>query len=312
MKKFWFVFIVLPLLTGCYARSNGIPLFNSYGYRYTPKSVEVQKGDTLYKISRRYNVPLRGIIEENSLSAPYALNVGQILKLPSRQTHTVSKGETLYAISKKYNVDITSLSKINDLKAPYSLNVGQVLELPSSISTKTAHSSTSGGSSRFSKSKISSQKSTSKKVTSTKANNKKVAYKSTPRKNVSTYRKTKFVWPVNGKVVSNFGFVGKGRKNDGINIKAALGTNIKAADKGVVAYAGNELKGFGNLVLVKHQDGYITAYAHADKIYVKKGQKVLRGEKIATVGKTGGVNTPQLHFEVRAGKKAVNPRKYLP
>ena len=165
MKKFWFVFIVLPLLTGCYARSNGIPLFNSYGYRYTPKSVEVQKGDTLYKISRRYNVPLRGIIEENNLSAPYALNVGKVLKLPSRQTHTVSKGETLYAISKKYNVDITSLSKINDLKAPYSLNVGQVLELPSSISTQTVHSSTSGGSSRFSKSKISSQTSTSKKVT---------------------------------------------------------------------------------------------------------------------------------------------------
>ena len=106
--------------------------------------------------------------------------------------------------------------------------------------------------------------------------------------------------------------MGKGRKNDGINIKASLGTNIKAADKGVVAYAGNELKGFGNLVLIKHSDGYITAYAHADKLYVKKGQKVLRGEKIATVGKTGSVNTPQLHFEVRAGKKAVNPRKYLP
>ena len=120
------------------------------------------------------------------------------------------------------------------------------------------------------------------------------------------------MWPVNGKVVSNFGLVGKGRKNDGINIKAAIGTNVKAADKGIVAYAGNELKGFGNLVLIKHSDGYITAYAHNDRLYVKKGQKVLRGEKIATVGRTGSVNTPQLHFEVRAGKKAVNPRSYLP
>ena len=313
MRKFWFILIIMPLLTGCYARSNGIPLFNSYGYNYTPKSVEVQKGDTLYKISRRYNVPLRGIIEENNLSAPYALNVGQNLKLPVRQTHTVTKGETLYAISRKYNVDITSLSKINDLDAPYALNVGQVLELPSSIVTRTAstNASISGGSSQFSRSKIvpeSSAKTTSKKTPTSK----KVAYKSTPRKPVSSYRKTKFVWPVNGSVVSNFGFVGKGRKNDGINIKAALGTNVKAADKGVVAYAGNELKGFGNLVLIKHDDGYITAYAHTDKIYVKKGQKVLRGEKIATVGKTGGVNSPQLHFEVRAGKKAVNPRKYLP
>ena len=85
-----------------------------------------------------------------------------------------------------------------------------------------------------------------------------------------------------------------------------------AADSGTVAYAGNELKGFGNLILIKHSDGWITAYAHNDKLLVKKGQKVVRGEKIATVGSTGSVTTPQLHFEVRAGKKAVNPRSYLP
>ena len=88
--------------------------------------------------------------------------------------------------------------------------------------------------------------------------------------------------------------------------------SIKAGDKGLIAYAGNGLKGFGNLILIKHTDGYITAYAHIDKILVKKGQTVARGEKIATVGKTGGVSKPQLHFEVRAGKKAVNPRYYLP
>ena len=315
MKKFWFIFLILPLLTGCYAFSNGIPLYDDYGYFFTPQSVEVQKGDTLYKISRIYKVPLRGIIEENNLSAPYALNEGQILKLPYRKTHIVQRGETLYGISKKYNVDITSLSRLNDLEAPYSLNVGQALELPGSI-VKSASSTkdTSGGSSRFSFKKSSPKSPKNTKVANTKniaKSSTKVA-KKTPRKKVSTYRKTKFVWPVNGSVVSNFGFVGKGRKNDGINIKASLGTNIKAADKGVVAYAGNELKGFGNLVLIKHSDGYITAYAHADKIYVKKGQKVLRGEKIATVGKTGSVNTPQLHFEVRAGKRAVNPRKYLP
>ncbi len=308
MRKFWFVLLILPLLTSCYARSNGIPLFDSYGYRYTPKTLEVQKGDTLYKISRRYNVPLRGIIEENNLSAPYALNVGQILKLPVRQIHTVAKGETLYAIARKYNVDITTLSKINDLSSPYALNVGQELELPSSIVTRATSSIISKGENKFSTSSASKSIAQSKKVSTSSRR----SYKSSQGTPVSSYRKTKFVWPVNGSIVSNFGFVGKGRKNDGINIKAALGTNVKAADKGVVAYAGNELKGFGNLVLIKHYDGYITAYAHADKIYVKKGQKVLRGEKIATVGKTGGVNVPQLHFEVRAGKKAVNPRKYLP
>ena len=114
-----------------------------------------------------------------------------------------------------------------------------------------------------------------------------------------------------GTIISKFGTIGKGRTNDGINIKAPLGTAVKAADAGTVAYSGNELKGFGNLILVKHSDGWITAYAHNDRLLVKKGQKVRRGEKIATVGTTGSVNTPQLHFEIRAGKKAVNPQSYL-
>lgn len=303
MKKVLAVLMFLPLLAGCYAGSSGFSLFSGYGTR--PDSVTVRKGDTLYSLSRKYEVPLRKLIEENNLSAPYTLHIGQNLRLPARQIHTVSKGDTLYSISKKYNVDITSLSRLNDLDAPYILSVGQVLSLPETLAEtpQTVQKAPVN-----TKTLASAQKTSSAKVAAT---SKKIV-KSAPRKNVSTYRKTKFMWPVNGKVVSNFGVVGKGRKNDGINIKAAIGTNVKAADKGVVAYAGNELKGFGNLVLIKHSDGYITAYAHNDRLYVKKGQKVLRGEKIATVGSTGSVNTPQLHFEVRAGKKAVNPRSYLP
>lgn len=315
MKKVLAMFFLIPMLTSCYARHNGIPLFNSYGYKFTPQSVVVQKGDTLYSLSRQYEVSLRGIVEANNLSAPYGLNVGQKLKLPVRKTHKVVKGDTLYGISKKYDVDITSLSKLNDLKAPYELNIGQILILPDSLSSSSNTTfASSGGSSSYSFNKTTKPvKVAQSKTTSKKIQQKKVVQKNTPRrKNVSTYRATKFIWPVNGKVVSSFGVVGKGRRNDGINIKAVLGSNVKAADKGVVAYAGNELKGFGNLVLIKHSDGYITAYAHNDKLFVKKGQKVIKGEKIATVGKTGSVNSPQLHFEVRAGKKAVNPRSYLP
>lgn len=293
MKKVLFILMFLPMFTGCYAWNNGIPLFNSHGYHYTPKSVEVQKGDTLFSLSQKYKVPLRGIIEENNLSAPFSLNVGQVLHFPIKKTYVVAKGDTLYSIAKKHDLDVHTLSRANSLSAPYALNVGQVLDVSGSVSNQ-------------------------KLATKTKATNKNTKYasknikKTSPGKKVSTYRKSKFMWPVNGTVVSNFGSVGKGLRNDGINIKAAMGTNIKAADKGIVAYAGNELKGFGNLVLIKHSDGYITAYAHADKIYVKKGQKVIRGEKIATVGNTGSVKTPQLHFEVRAGKKAVNPKSYLP
>lgn len=311
MKKVLAILLILPLLAGCNTGSRGFPLFNNY---YASNSVIVRKGDTLYSLSRKYEVPLRGLIEENNLSAPYTLAVGQRLRLPARQTYTVVKGDTLYSISKRYNVDITSLSRLNNLEAPYTLSVGQVLNLPETIAgiTQTAQTATPQ---KIATVPAPTAKTTVKTAATTPvtsaATTKKIT-KSTPRETVSTYRKTKFMWPVNGTVVSNFGVVGKGRKNDGINIKAAIGTNVKAADKGVVAYAGNELKGFGNLVLIKHSDGYITAYAHNEKLYVKKGQTVLRGEKIATVGSTGSVNTPQLHFEVRAGKKAVNPRQYLP
>lgn len=325
MKKVWITLAIVSLLCGCYAQSGGIPLFNSYGYNYSPDSVVVQKGDTLYSLSRKYQVPLRSMIEENGLSAPYALNVGQVLQLPQRRTHIVAKGDTLYGISRKYNVDITSLSRLNGLSEPYALNVGQAIALPASLNDNngriTENNSSHGGSSSYTSYSLKKNASPQKTATAlkdksaTKAKKAKTTSKTiskTSSQRVSVYRKSKFIWPVKGTVVSGFGTVGKGRKNDGINIKAATGTNVKAADKGVVAYAGNELKGFGNLILIKHSDGYITAYAHNQHLYVKKGQKVLRGEKIATVGSTGSVNSPQLHFEVRAGKKAVNPRTYLP
>lgn len=296
MKKVLVTWLLVVLLSGCSGLNNGNSLFSFFN-QSNPNSVTVRKGDTLYSLSKRYQVPLRGLIEENDLSAPYTLKIGQRLRLPVRKTYTVAKGDTLYSISRKYNVDITSLSKLNGLSEPYAINVGQKLALPDS----TTQIASNYRENSYTKTSNESNKATAKNITKTAASN-----------NVSTSRKSKFIWPVNGAVVSNFGVVGKGRRNDGINIKAATGTNVKAADKGVVAYAGNELKGFGNLVLIKHSDGYITAYAHNDRLYVKKGQTVLRGEKIATVGSTGSVNTPQLHFEVRAGKKAVNPRTYLP
>ena len=99
--------------------------------------------------------------------------------------------------------------------------------------------------------------------------------------------------------------------NDGINIAAPRGAAVEAADTGVVAYTGNELRGYGNLVLVKHPSGWISAYAHCEELLVKKGDKVSPGQTIARVGATGGVTEPQLHFELRRGKKAVDPREFL-
>lgn len=283
MKKFGYILVAVCYLCGCAS-------LNWWGGN--ADTVSVRKGDTLYSISRRYNVPIKDLININNLSSPYTLYIGQTLRLPTKKYHIVQRGESLYSISRLHNVDVTTLSRINNLQTPYSLAVGQKLLLPASVAAS-------------SKTPV---------VSASPANNTAQRYQSNniPTNPPTIKRSNKFIWPVQGTVISGFGNLGKGRKNDGINIKASLGTTVKAADGGTVAYAGNELKGFGNLILIKHADGWITAYAHNDKLFVRKGQKVTKGEKIATVGSTGSVTTPQLHFEVRTGKKAVNPRAYLP
>jgi murein DD-endopeptidase MepM/ murein hydrolase activator NlpD len=116
---------------------------------------------------------------------------------------------------------------------------------------------------------------------------------------------------VQGDILSKYGPMPGGTQNDGINIKAAEGTPVVAADSGTVAYAGNELRGYGNLILIKHADGWMTAYAHNSKLLVSRGQKVQRGQVIAHVGATGAVTEPQLHFEVRRGSRALDPMDYL-
>jgi murein DD-endopeptidase MepM/ murein hydrolase activator NlpD len=120
-----------------------------------------------------------------------------------------------------------------------------------------------------------------------------------------------FLWPVNGKVVSEFGAAADGLHNDGINIAAPRGTPVRAAENGVVVYAGNELRGFGNLLLVRHADGFVSAYAHNESLLVERGATVERGQTIARVGSSGSVTSPQLHFELRRGTEAVDPREYL-
>jgi murein DD-endopeptidase MepM/ murein hydrolase activator NlpD len=120
-----------------------------------------------------------------------------------------------------------------------------------------------------------------------------------------------FFWPVSGNVISNFGAASNGERNDGINIAAPVGTPIHAAASGTITYAGNELKDYGNLVLIKHDGGYVTAYAHADKLIVSRGDVVSRGQVIGYSGNTGDVSSPQLHFEIRHDTQPVNPRPLL-
>lgn len=120
-----------------------------------------------------------------------------------------------------------------------------------------------------------------------------------------------FAWPVSGRVISDFGNTANGGKNDGINIATALDTPIHASASGTVTYAGDELKNYGNLVLIKHAGGFTTAYAHADRLVVSRGDTVTKGQVIGYAGQTGDVATPQLHFEIREQTTPVNPRTYL-
>jgi murein DD-endopeptidase MepM/ murein hydrolase activator NlpD len=120
-----------------------------------------------------------------------------------------------------------------------------------------------------------------------------------------------FRWPVRGKVVTSYGAKTNGKSNDGINVAVPEGTPVKAAEDGVVAYSGNELKGYGNLVLVRHSNGYVTAYAHASELLVKRGDPIKRGQVIAKSGQSGEVASPQLHFEIRKGSSPVDPLQFL-
>lgn len=314
--------LVLAALSGCVV----VPLNSSDGYRpvravnsrrtnvhdrtqyriqsISPSFVTVKKGDTVYSLSRRHNVPIRSLIETNGLSAPFLLSPGQRLKLPPASVHVVRKGDTIYSISRRYNVDMSLLARQNKLKEPYSIYEGQFLKLPGSIVEKTAAQVAIRSAAAKTPATTAAKASAKKTTPATKKN----AVRLPPAPNRS---QSKFAWPVDGKIMTKFGAAGAGRHNDGVNIKVAEGTAVRAAENGVVAYAGNELKGFGNLLLIKHADGWITAYAHNKQLLVKRGQTVRRGQPVAKAGKTGGAKESQLHFEIRKGTKAVDPLLYL-
>jgi murein DD-endopeptidase MepM/ murein hydrolase activator NlpD len=133
----------------------------------------------------------------------------------------------------------------------------------------------------------------------------------TPQQTALDTGTLRFVWPVQGRIIADFGTNANGERNDGINIATALGAPIHAAAAGTVTYAGNELKGYGNLILIRHDDGYVTAYAHAEQMLVTRNDSVSQGQVIGYSGDTGDVTEPQLHFEIRHGVEPVNPRPLL-
>jgi murein DD-endopeptidase MepM/ murein hydrolase activator NlpD len=225
------------------------------------------------------------------------LAAGAKIKLPVQAFHKVRAKETLYAISRQYNTDVSTLASLNQISKPYGIQIGQKLQVPDERAGRVARLSGNLPDSK-------SAKPRTKKIASRKPA-KRAALPSAPR------RVGRFQVPVQGRVISNFGTKPNGLHNDGINIAARAGTPIKAAENGVVVYVGNELRGYGNLLLVRHGEGWVTAYAHASKFLVKPGERVKQGQSIAEVGQTGSVDQPQVHFEVRKGTRAVNPKSLI-
>jgi len=332
----------------------------------------VQRGDTAYTLARRYNVPLRDLIEANRLVPPYKLEVGQRLILPASRQYVVQRGDSLTSVSRMFSVELTELSRLNGISPPYAIQAGQTLRLPGAgegrpidlattapasdavpVSGDAVPPGTAAPSPKVTRgavqvselppppSAVAAPRSSAEAPPSsgTVASDAPKTLRppsarpvqadaappvetvpAPPPQEVAAPRDeaappprgaTRFLWPVKGRVISSFGTKPDGMNNDGINIAAPKGAPVVAADNGVVAYAGNELRGFGNLLLIKHDGGWITAYAHLDRMDVERGVRVKRGERIGTVGQTGSVNAPQLHFELRKGSAVVDPRDQM-
>lgn len=304
-----------------------VPMYGGTKTVQTTSEITVSAGDTLYSLAQMYGTTVDELINENKLVAPYSLSVGQKLKVPVQtetttvqaisvpkrtdnasntttrvdlQEITVSAGDTLYSLSRRYSVPVNDLAVMNNLTAPFTLSVGQKLKVPdlSGAPVRTVGTvKTDSGAGQ---------------VANTAQQKQKISSDPTQKlPKISARSASKFSWPVQGRILSGYGAKSDGLFNDGINIAATRGTVVKAAENGVVAYAGNEVKGMGNLIIIQHSGGWMTVYAHLDSMSVRRGAKVSVGQKIGTVGETGKVDEPQLHFEIRKGTKAYNPESYL-
>jgi murein DD-endopeptidase MepM/ murein hydrolase activator NlpD len=230
--------------------------------------------------------------------------------------HIVAPGETMMGIARRHHISLAALAHANHIDLYAKLSIGQRLLLPGSerrVSENRVRAPLHAPAPRLQRPHPVAPES----VASLPTQNVRMAKaEPPPREDVTKKAEpaggmASFRWPVHGRIIASFGKQANGTQNDGINLAVPEGTPIKAADDGIVAYAGNELKGYGNLVLVRHPNGYVSAYANASQLLVKRGEMVKRGQVIARAGQTGNVNSPQLHFEIRKGSLPVDPTKYL-
>lgn len=265
--------------------------------RVPVKTIKIEKGDTLYSISRTYAVPVNDLAVMNNLSAPFALRVGDSLRVPDLAERVPVKKDVMPKVEPAKAKPKTETKPKEQAKT----------QIKSQAKTESKNQTKPKPVEKTNQKKVAETKKTADKKTA----EKKVAPAKTETPKIAARSSSKFSWPVRGKILSNFGAKDGGLYNDGINISAAFDSTVSAAENGVVAYAGNEVRGMGNLIIIQHSDGWMTVYAHLNSMSVRRGARVSVGQKIGTVGQTGKVSVPQLHFEIRNGTKAHNPINYL-
>jgi len=307
-------------------------------------SVRVAPGDTVFSIAQRHGVGVERLAAANGLAYPYAIDIGQELILPGAAgsgtpapatrvaaaagatSHTVAPGDTLFNISKRYGVDVASLADANSLDDNATIRIGQTLRLPSGASGGTSlggplqlasrsveRDAGAADGARVLKSRaVEAGEDAAAEAPGAVIEANAADGEPDGAGVLSASEETgKFRWPARGRIIARYGVGADGQRNDGINISVPEGASVKAAENGVVAYAGDELKGYGNLILLRHANDWVTAYAHNSSLLVKRGDTVKRGQIIAKAGQSGSVDKPQLHFEIRQGSKAVDPMPYL-
>lgn len=288
--KFFFYLIIFFILSQLVSNCSKGPLVtdivkgiydsNEINKKTKSKKIKIVTGDTLDSISKKYEVTKNELIKFNKINPPYILKPGKFIKIPVPKRYKIKKGDTLYKIAKCSSTNILEIKNKNININEKKLIVGSVINLPYYSIDKCKLKSV----------KIAKKNKSIKK---------------------SIKSKEIFIWPVQGSIITFFGKQKGGRKNDGINIISVKGNPVRAAMSGKVIYRGNELLAWGNLIIIKHRDNWTTAYAHLDKLLVKKGEIIKTGDIIASVGATGNVNKSQLHFQVRKNSKPLDPMKFL-
>jgi murein DD-endopeptidase MepM/ murein hydrolase activator NlpD len=278
-------------------------------------SYTVATGDNLGRIADKTGAGIEAIARANGLAPPYPVRIGQRLAIPAGRYHRVQRGQSGIAIARAYGVEWSRIVDLNQLQPPYMLREGERLLIPGKAEVASMSMEERAAAFRLDIDDL---------ITGAEPA---ATAKAPPAKPVTSPRKPpaptvpvaepavfagRFAWPLRGRILRPFGTIGDGRRNDGINIAADKGTPVVAAADGVVAYAGNGIAIFGGLILIRHGDGWITAYGNCGALLVARGQAVKKGQTIAKSGDTGYVTEPQLHFEVRQGRRPVNPVTMLP